>query len=56
MGQSPGDGTAQAKPGPSGDHFFLKNGGFFNAHTVLKTKFTRKVEGGMPKIDFDKLP
>ena len=42
--------------GVEGDHFFLKNGGFFNAHTVLRTKFTRKAEGGIPKIDFDKLP
>jgi hypothetical protein len=37
-------------------HFFLKNGGFFNANTALDTKFTRKGKGGIPKIDFDKLP
>lgn len=42
--------------GVEGDHFFLKNGGFFNANTVLHTKFTRKGKGGMPKIDFEKLP
>jgi hypothetical protein len=42
--------------GVEGDHFFLKNGGFFNAKTVLNTKFTRMAKGGMPKINFDKLP
>ena len=42
--------------GVEGDHFFLKNGGFFNAKTVLNTKFTRMAKGGMPKINFEKLP
>ena len=42
--------------GVEGDHFFLKNGGFFNANTVLNTKFTRIAKGKIPKIDFDKLP
>ncbi|MEI7586837.1 DUF3472 domain-containing protein [Runella sp.] len=42
--------------GVEGDHFFLKNGGFFNADTKLNTKFTRISKGGMPKIDFSKLP
>jgi hypothetical protein len=36
--------------------FFLKNGGFFNANTALNTKFTRVAKGGIPKIDFGKLP
>jgi hypothetical protein len=42
--------------GVEGDHFFLKNGGFFNANTILNTKFTRIAKGETPKIDFDKLP
>jgi hypothetical protein len=42
--------------GVEGDHFFLKNGGFFNADTKLNTKFTRISKGGAPKINFDKLP
>ena len=42
--------------GVEGDYFFLKNGGFFNGHTILNTKFTRVAKGGVPKIDFDKLP
>jgi hypothetical protein len=42
--------------GVEGDHFFLKNGGFFDANTILNTKFTRISNGGIPKIDFDKLP
>lgn len=42
--------------GVKGNHFFLKNGGFFNANTILDTKFTCKAKGGIPKIDFDTLP
>jgi hypothetical protein len=42
--------------GVEGDHFFLKNGGFFNAFTLLNTKYTRTAKGGIPKIDFGKLP
>lgn len=42
--------------GVEGDHFFLKNGGFFNANTKINTKFTRPSKGAMPKIDFGKLP
>lgn len=42
--------------GVEGDHFFLKNGGFFNANTALNTKFTRLAKGAIPKIDFDQLP
>jgi hypothetical protein len=41
--------------GVEADHFFLKNGGFFDANTVLNTKFTRIAKGVIPKIDFDKL-
>lgn len=42
--------------GVEGDHFFLKNGGFFNAFTLLNTKYSRVAKGGIPKIDFDTLP
>jgi hypothetical protein len=42
--------------GVEGDHFFLKNGGFFTVFTLLNTKFTRVAKGGIPKIDFGKLP
>jgi hypothetical protein len=42
--------------GLEGDLFFLKNGGFFNANTALKTKYTRVAKGKIPEIDWDALP
>jgi len=43
--------------GIDGNQFFLRNCGFFDDFTVLKTNLTRKPsEAGHPKIDFSKLP
>lgn len=36
-------------------HFFMRNGGFFNATTVPGTKFTRPASGKQPVIDFEAL-
>ena len=42
--------------GLSGEHcFFLKNGGFFNENTTIRSKFTRKGNGTAPEIDFSAL-
>lgn len=42
--------------GSNGDHFFLKNGGFFNDNTELHSTFTRTNENNVPQISFDQLP
>ncbi len=42
--------------GVEGGQFFLRNGGFFNANTLLNTNFTRRAKGSIPIIDFDQLP
>lgn len=38
-----------------GERFYLKNGGFFNENTKLRTPFTRKETGKQPVIDFEAL-
>lgn len=42
--------------GRSGDGFFLKNCGFFDETTTIKTPFERDIKNKMPQIDFSKLP
>lgn len=42
--------------GVEGNHFFLKNCGFFNQYTPYKSTFTRPVSNKQPEIDFEKLP
>lgn len=42
--------------GVEGDCFFLKNGGFFNDNTELKSTFTRPAKGNTPDVDVKKLP
>lgn len=37
------------------NHFYLKNGGFFDNNTQYKSKFTRKSTGISPIINFDNL-
>lgn len=56
-----GDLTAQKKyrmdysGGADGNRFYLRNDGFFNDSTVLKTKFLIDVMGKAPVIDFGSL-
>ena len=42
--------------GVEGDHFYLKNDGFFNAYTPANTLFTRPYTHHQPAIDFSRLP
>jgi hypothetical protein len=42
--------------GLKGDAFFLKNCGFFDETTEIKTAFERPVKNGKPQIDFQSLP
>lgn len=42
--------------GVDGDCFFLKNGGFFNENTELKSIFTRLPKNNIPNVEIDKLP
>jgi hypothetical protein len=42
--------------GRSEEGFFLKNCGFFNETTTIKTPFERAFKNKMPQIDFSKLP
>jgi len=42
--------------GVNGDQFYLRNCGFFDDFTILKTKLTRKQDTQSPVIDFDRLP
>jgi hypothetical protein len=42
--------------GVEGNHFFLKNCGFFNQYTSYKSIFTRTASNKHPEIDFEKLP
>jgi hypothetical protein len=42
--------------GVEGNHFFLKNCGFFNQYTASKSTFVRPVSNKHPEIDFEKLP
>lgn len=42
--------------GSEGDHFFLKNGGFFNDPTELNSMHQRKMTMENLEIDFDNLP
>ena len=37
------------------NHFYLKNGGFFNTNTEYKSTFERKATGKQPEIDFESL-
>ena len=42
--------------GRSGNGFFLKNCGFFDETTTIKTPFERDIKNKIPQIDFSKLP
>ncbi|MCF7976269.1 MAG: DUF3472 domain-containing protein [Phycisphaerae bacterium] len=42
--------------GSEGDHFFMKNCGFFNERTEMGSTFTRQPTSKKPDIDFSKLP
>ncbi|MDP1816001.1 MAG: DUF3472 domain-containing protein [Leadbetterella sp.] len=42
--------------GRSGEGFFLKNCGFFDETTAIKTPFERDFKNKIPQIDFSKLP
>lgn len=42
--------------GVSGNEFFLRNCGFFNNFTPVKTIFTKQKNNQKPEIDFSKLP
>jgi hypothetical protein len=42
--------------GTDKDSFFLKNCGFFNDFTPIKTSLQRESSGQHPEIDFAKLP
>jgi hypothetical protein len=42
--------------GVDGDHFFLRNDGFFNDFIKPNQSFTRKATGEKPTIDFTHLP
>jgi hypothetical protein len=42
--------------GRSGEGFFLKNCGFFDENTMIKTPFEREIKNKMPQIDFSILP
>ncbi|WP_276500734.1 DUF3472 domain-containing protein [Terrimonas pollutisoli] len=56
-----GDATAQKsyrldyRGGTENNRFFLGNCGFFNQHTLLKTKFEHAVAAKQPEIDFTSL-
>ncbi|MCP9749102.1 DUF3472 domain-containing protein [Lacihabitans sp. CS3-21] len=42
--------------GRSGEGFFLKNCGFFDENTMIKTPFEREIKNKMPQINFSILP
>lgn len=42
--------------GVNGNQFYLRNCGFFDDFTILKSKLTRKQDTQSPTIDFEKLP
>ncbi len=42
--------------GRAGEGFFLKNCGFFDETTTIKTPFEREIKSKIPQIDFSKLP
>jgi hypothetical protein len=42
--------------GNEGDGFYLKNGGFSNETTAIKTTFERPLKNIKPQVDFSKLP
>jgi hypothetical protein len=42
--------------GRNGEGFFLKNCGFFDENTTIKTPLEREIMSKMPQIDFSKLP